>query len=366
MSRIKDVIGERYSMLTIIENLPSVKTSSGKSNKRVRAICDCGVEKEFTYRDIKRGNTKSCGCLHEKQKTQVNAGETFGFWIVLKETDGYFNKGEKSARTFKCKCICGIEKEVILNTLLNGQSKSCGCQGAPKKIKEEKRVNTPTDTELEQWLPFPNKTGYFVSTLGNIFNSKINSNMRIKDGGVTIQQYHWSVREVMYLAFKGGYDKNLYSLYLDGDLHIDNLKLRETKSERYKKLRIVYEGIKARCYDIKNKSYENYGGRGISVDESFNTFDKFFNWMIEHGYTVESKLQVDRIDNNGNYSVDNCRLVTRAENNRNMRKTIMTWELVDKIRYGEYKDLSCKELSIILECDNSTIRSVRNFRTWNR
>ena len=74
-----------------------------------------------------------------------------------------------------------------------------------------------------------------------------------------------------------------------------------------------------RCTDEKHIQYKDYGGRGISVCGSWmSSFENFFNDM---GNPPTPKHQLDRIDNNGGYSKDNCRWVTAKENIRNNSRT---------------------------------------------
>lgn len=82
------------------------------------------------------------------------------------------------------------------------------------------------------------------------------------------------------------------------------------------KLYGVWRGMKQRCSDPFKQGYENYGGRGISVcDEWKADFKQFFDWCKNNGY--EEGLQIDRIDNDGNYAPENCRFVTPSENKKN-------------------------------------------------
>lgn len=72
------------------------------------------------------------------------------------------------------------------------------------------------------------------------------------------------------------------------------------------KLGNVFEGMKQRCNNPKNKNYEKYGGRGIKIcTEWLNDPKRFFDWAIKNGY--KEGLSIDRIDVNGNYEPDNCR-----------------------------------------------------------
>lgn len=84
-------------------------------------------------------------------------------------------------------------------------------------------------------------------------------------------------------------------------------------------LYFVWHDIKRRCLDPRRKSYADYGGRGITVcDAWLASFEVFRDWAMSHGYQPE--LDIDRRDNAGPYSPDNCRFVTRQVNSRNTRR----------------------------------------------
>lgn len=74
-----------------------------------------------------------------------------------------------------------------------------------------------------------------------------------------------------------------------------------------------WTSMKARCYNEKLICYDNYGGRGIAVcDEWKNDFVAFYNWAVNNGFKPE--LEIDRIDNDGNYEPNNCQWITKKEN----------------------------------------------------
>lgn len=80
----------------------------------------------------------------------------------------------------------------------------------------------------------------------------------------------------------------------------------------------IWFGIKRRCFDKKEQSYQNYGGRGITICDRWMDFAKFIEDMGER----PSKADIDRINNDGNYEPGNCRWISRKENSSNKRNTI--------------------------------------------
>jgi len=81
----------------------------------------------------------------------------------------------------------------------------------------------------------------------------------------------------------------------------------------------VWKDMKARCYRKRHIGYANYGGRGINIcAEWLNDFVAFYNWALANDY--EDGLSIDRHDNDGDYTPDNCRWATRQMQNNNTRR----------------------------------------------
>lgn len=88
----------------------------------------------------------------------------------------------------------------------------------------------------------------------------------------------------------------------------------------------AWGGMKSRCLNKSHKAYARYGGRGITFDESWNSFSAFKEDMYEeylehlrtHKYT-----SLDRIDNDSNYSKENCRWTTHYTQQRNRSDSII-------------------------------------------
>lgn len=77
----------------------------------------------------------------------------------------------------------------------------------------------------------------------------------------------------------------------------------------------VWQSMKERCYNPNHNGYYRYGGRGISICKQWrDDFVKFFEWAFP---LYNLGLELDRINNEGNYKKSNCRFVTSKVNNRN-------------------------------------------------
>ena len=175
------------------------------------------------------------------KKKEIRQGMIFGHYQIIEES-----AREKSNRMFIVQCICGNKRTVILDNLLRGKAKSCGCM-------------------------------------------------------------------------RGKHYKSYHPIYT------------------------MWKHIKQRCLNPNDKMYKYYGGRGIKIcQEWINDFEAFYNWVITNGYV--KGLTIDRKNNNGNYTPENCRFVTSKiqQNNRRINihveingvsNTIAEWSDITGIKY---------------------------------
>ena len=124
------------------------------------------------------------------------------------------------------------------------------------------------------------------------------------------------------------------------------LKRRERATLHAKQhpLEVVYRSMMQRCGHWKSGNSNSnikkrYANRGIKVCEEWrHGFRKFEEWALSHGW--EKGLQIDRINNDGDYSPNNCRFVTPKENSNNRETCVLIEYQGERIRLMDFIEIA--------------------------
>ena len=145
----------------------------------------------------------------------------------------------------------------------------------------------------------------------------------IEDRGVHIKKGGSTARKALFRCVCGNEIERPIYIIKEGQMSCGCMKLELCNKKEHglskHPLMKRWDSMIGRCYRKNLKSYQNYGGRGISVCEEWrNSFKSFYDWAVDNEF--KNELTLDRIDNNGNYEPSNCRWVDRKTQTRNTRK----------------------------------------------
>lgn len=226
-------------------------------------------------------------------------GQKFGALTVLEPVRHISSRGDTSWY-WKVRCDCGQEKIVVPYSTIKSQYPSCGCQ----------RGKTKRKYGGEEWIgrKFGKLTvDGIVVTRDPKGRSMIRWNTTCDCGNKIL-----AVPSKLALGVQTGCVC----------VNREETRKRATKhGESHTRLFTIWVNMRDRCNNPKNKRYDRYGGRGISVcNEWNNNYEPFRDWSRENGYDENAKYgecTLDRIDVNGNYEPSNCRWTDIKTQQRN-------------------------------------------------
>ena len=125
---IKNEIGNTYGYLTVIERAENTK----EGRAQWLCQCKCGNMVVVLGKNLRSGNTKSCGCYQKERAAESNmerggdlTGKRFGKLVVLKEDGFVIGTNGKRRRLWLCQCDCGNQCRIQHQYLNFGDTSSC-------------------------------------------------------------------------------------------------------------------------------------------------------------------------------------------------------------------------------------------------
>jgi hypothetical protein len=118
---------------------------------------------------------------------------------------------------------------------------------------------------------------------------------------------------VIYIIWDFLYFVNTYLLGI--------LKIMKTTHYSKEPEYYVWRSMRARCHYESSKDYPNYGGRGIRVCKRWDSRGGYLNFIEDMGHRPNSSYSIDRIDNDGPYSPENCQWASKTQQILNRQTT---------------------------------------------
>lgn len=206
-------------------------------------------------------------------------GNKFGKLTVI----GYSHTDKNSRAFWKCQCDCGNKKIVPGSTLRNKTTKSCGCK---------RKYHGTVDSKNKK------------------YNYLLMLEFSHYENGYAFWKCLCDCGKIGF--YNGRYIRNGQKKSCGCRRGEGNI----THNKSYTNIYWIWDQMKRRCNETKNKKYKSYGERGIKVCDEWLSFDQFYKDMGER----PEGMSLDRIDNDGNYCKENCHWATAKQQANNTRR----------------------------------------------
>jgi hypothetical protein len=264
-----DLTGQKIGRWTVM-----YATDKRTKNRQIlyHCKCECGNEKDVNADALRRGESKSCGCLQSELikeklagKNKIDlTGQRFGKLIALYPI--YNRDKDRNAHTkWHCRCDCGNECDIDLGNLRSGKSQSCGCTNS-KQEENIIKLLTKYNIIFEYQKRFNNlKIKEFDFYINNKYIIEYDGSQHFycKGSGWDTEEHFNRTRQSDLLKNRYCFENNIPIIRIpyDSNYTIDDLKLETTRflltpknEEEYYKSR-----SKEKEFEAKNNSFNKKG-----------------------------------------------------------------------------------------------------------
>jgi len=268
--------------------------------------CNCGRQKVVATNALRKGNTRSCGCLVREgnSRTHGEAYKTAEYraWMGMKSRAKHSEKRIAVCDRWLTSYESFLEDmgrkpapEYSLDrTDTFGNYEPSNCRWATK-------VQQAQNTRSNHLIEFQGQTKCLTEWAREFELNPATLSARLGD-------YGWSVERALKT-------KPVYRLTVPR-----KIKHGETIGGRSGSEYQTWKQIRQRCSNPANTNFSEYGARGIKVCARWSSFKLFLKDMKRK---PTPKHSLDRINPNGNYSPENCRWTTIEVQQRNRRNTVL-------------------------------------------
>ena len=231
-------------------------------------------------------------------------GQTLYKLLVVQEN----GRSKSGSVLWLCQCICGHKVTVSSDQLRGGKRKSCGCWKEGISTNAEDMVGRKFNAlTILKKLNYANNQSFWLCQC---------------DCGKKVE-------------VRGG---NLIS----GNTRSCGCRRGKSHGLSSSPEYQSWSCMKARCLNRNNKSYEYYGGRGITVcPQWINSFEQFY---LDVGSKPDPTFSLDRIDSNGHYEPGNVRWASPQEQWDNRKQINLTMK---SYQYETAKEYRAEEISVV-------------------